>query len=76
MHELNCEQAIAKLGDYVDRQLSGEEVALVQRHLEHCEGCRHAFRWEGSILSHVRKCAESAAPEGLLDRLIGNIKSE
>lgn len=59
MHkDLTCEEAIQRMASYVDRDLSAEELELVQAHLDHCECCTNAFRFEDSILHFVKKNAK------------------
>lgn len=70
MHEMNCDDVVKMMGDYLDRELSAEEKAKVERHLGECGGCTHAFRWEDSILRLVRDSAKVETPEGLMDRLM------
>jgi anti-sigma factor (TIGR02949 family) len=76
MHEMDCSAAVAKMGEFLDRELSADELALVERHLEECPGCKNAFRWEDSVLKLVKECAKAKAPEGLMGRLIGGMGSE
>lgn len=70
MHEMNCQETVKMMGDYLDRELSASEKAKVERHLEECGGCKHAFRWENSILRLVRDCTKLEVPDGLIGRLM------
>ncbi len=71
----NCQDVIARMGDYLDRELSDAEVALVKEHLDACGPCEHAFRWEDSILRKVKSCAqEPEMPEGLADQIFQTIE--
>ncbi|ARU41758.1 hypothetical protein CCB80_11660 [Armatimonadetes bacterium Uphvl-Ar1] len=73
MHEMDCSDAVAKMCDFLDRELSAEEIAMVERHLAECGGCRNAFRWEGSVISLMKQCAQEKAPEGLIGRLMDGL---
>lgn len=71
---LNCMEVVERMGDYLDRELSEKEVALVKEHLDACGGCANAFRWEESVLTKVKDCAkEEKAPDGLLEKLVGGL---
>ena len=72
---LNCQEVVERMGDYLDKELSAEEVAMVKEHLEACGGCKNAFRWEESVLKLVKgTCAQdSTMPEGLADEILGNL---
>lgn len=49
-----CEEAFARLSDYLDRALSAEEMRLVREHLETCAVCAREFHYEASVLQEVR----------------------
>ena len=57
MRELSrftCEEAFRRLDDYLDRELSAQEMTLVHEHLEICAGCAQEFNFEESVLKGVR----------------------
>jgi anti-sigma factor (TIGR02949 family) len=67
---LTCREAIARLDDYVDRELSEAEMGRVREHLETCEACAGHFRAEEQLLHQVReKVRRIAVPAGLLERI-------
>lgn len=52
--ELPCEQCRDLLSDYVDRELTGEEKAAVERHLGNCAKCGT----ESSRMQGLKKIAQ------------------
>jgi mycothiol system anti-sigma-R factor len=55
---------------YLDRELSAEERAIVQRHLDVCPPCADLYEFEENVLKFVgRRCRQTAAPEQLRDRV-------
>jgi mycothiol system anti-sigma-R factor len=60
-----CQETMARLYFYLDRELSPEEQAEVQRHLDNCPPCRDRFTFEEDVLILVRRCCRdvSAPPE-------------
>jgi mycothiol system anti-sigma-R factor len=60
---MNCLETIARLHLYLDRELSIEEVAIVQQHLEDCPHCECRFHVDLSVkrLIHER-CTIERAP--------------
>jgi anti-sigma factor (TIGR02949 family) len=67
---LTCREAVARLDDYVDRELSQAEMGLVREHLETCEACAGHFRVEEQLLQQVReKVRRIAVPPDLLRRI-------
>jgi anti-sigma factor (TIGR02949 family) len=66
-----CEEAFRRLEDYLDRELSAEEMGLVREHLEICAGCAREFAFEASVLRGVReKLRQNDLPPSLPGRLL------
>lgn len=66
----HCEETFRRFDDYLDRELTPDEMRLVQEHLEHCERCSRELRFEESVLREVRaRVRRIAAPPTLLDRI-------
>jgi len=66
----NCNDTIAKLYEYLDRELTLSERREVEVHLAHCPPCREHFRFEYNVLSVVKdRCRETAAPPELVERV-------
>jgi len=51
LNRYTCEEAFRRLDDYLDRELSAEEMTLVHEHLDICAGCAREFNFEASVLS-------------------------
>ena len=67
---LNCDQAFERLDDYLDRELSAEETALVRAHLEVCHQCTREFRFEAGVLDALRgKLRRIRAPADLAEKV-------
>jgi mycothiol system anti-sigma-R factor len=71
-----CQQAFARLYEYLDQDLSAEEEALVQQHLAICEECTRHFGFEEQLLATIReRCRTGRAPEALRQRIAKLIDS-
>lgn len=74
---LNCRQCVDRLGDFVDRELSAEEIAAVEHHLEECFGCSREFRFEGAMLESIKGTLRRVqAPPSLLERIRDRLESQ
>jgi anti-sigma factor (TIGR02949 family) len=75
---LTCEEVFRRLDDYLDRELSAEEMRLVQEHLDVCAVCTAEYRFERKVLDDVKeKLRRLTAPSGLLakvQRAIGTVR--
>lgn len=63
---MDCIETVARLHLYIDRELTVEEIEIVQRHLEDCPSCECRFHFDMKIkrLLHDH-CAIERAPERL-----------
>lgn len=52
---LTCKEALARLDDYVDRELSPRETQLVERHLKICRHCTEIFAFETDFIDEVKQ---------------------
>ena len=68
---MNCVETVARLHLYLDRELSDEEIIIVQQHLESCKQCDCRFHFDMHIkrLIHER-CAVERAPDHLRERVM------
>lgn len=68
---MDCFETAARLHLYIDRELSVEEVATVQYHLEQCPGCECRFHFDERLkrLIHER-CTIVTAPAHLREAVI------
>ena len=72
-----CEEAFRRLDDYLDRELSEQEMILVREHLEVCAGCAREFNFESSVLHGVRdKLRQIDLPPSLEERVLSLLNKE
>ena len=72
-----CEEAFRRLDDYLDRELSAEEMTLVHEHLQICAGCAREFAFEASVLTGVRdKLRQIELPPSLQARILGVLEDQ
>ncbi len=72
-----CEEVFARLDDYLDRELTDEEMRLVREHLATCAVCASEYRFESGVLDGVRaKLHRLAVPSDLMARISARIAAE
>jgi anti-sigma factor (TIGR02949 family) len=65
-----CEEMLRRLDDYLDRELTPDEIRCVEEHLETCDACAREFGFEASVIRVVRaKLRPVDMPATLLDRV-------
>ena len=71
---LSCEELFRKLDDYVDRELSPEDMRLIQEHLKTCAFCTAEYAFEESVLRNVKqKLRRIQAPSDLMSKITRTI---
>ena len=61
-----CEEI---LQPFLDRELSNEERAEAERHLDACSYCRKRYRFEETLRRYVKLSAIERMPPGLMAKL-------
>lgn len=65
-----CEAILRRLDDYIDRELSPEEMGAVERHIDDCLHCAGRFRFEMSLIRELRsRLRRIALPGDLAARI-------
>ncbi len=65
-----CEEVFRRLNDYLDRELSPAEMALVQQHLETCAQCAGEHAFEESVLRELKsKLRRIDLPQSLIAKI-------
>lgn len=64
---MRCEEVLLRLWEYLDEELSPEEVELVQAHLRGCPRCHPAYCCDRAFLELLaRQRSSCTAPVSLL----------
>ncbi len=65
-----CRRALELLADYLDREISEEELAFVEAHLSACGGCAERFEFEAKLIRVIKtKLRTVKAPEHLAAKI-------
>src|SRR5207247_4491091 len=65
-----CEEVFRRLNDYLDRELSPAEMAMVKEHLDTCGQCASEHAFEASVLQELKsKLRRIDLPQSLLDKV-------
>ena len=73
----SCEEALKRLDDYVDRELSIDEIDEVKTHLQACKGCSEHFSFEVRVVEEVRRKLERLdIPDDLRNKVFSRLAAE
>lgn len=74
---MDCREVYDRIQDYLDRALSEDEIEAVEHHLGLCGHCADEYKFEGSVLRHIRRCCKDLdVPKGLCDSLMAQLPDE
>jgi anti-sigma factor (TIGR02949 family) len=65
-----CAKCEEMLQPYLDRDLSDEERAQAEAHLDRCMYCRKRYRFEVTLRRFVRQAASEGMPPELKQKLL------
>lgn len=72
-----CEEVFARLDDFLDRELTPAEMAMVRAHLDTCAACASEHRFEVAVIDGVReKLRRLAVPDDLMARISARIAAD
>ena len=72
-----CHEALRRLDDYLDRELSPAEMRRVREHLDTCDACATRFAFAAEVVDQLKeKLRRIAVPSGLLERLEARLAAE
>ncbi len=67
--DMNCEEVLKHLIEYLDRELDAETSAAVGRHLDDCRGCFSRAEFEMKLKESLQAAATRPVSERLRARL-------
>jgi anti-sigma factor (TIGR02949 family) len=74
---LTCVEVFNRLDDYLDRNLSDEELALVAHHLDECLVCASEYRFEATVLEGLKaRLRRIEMPPHLLSSIMLRLQAE
>ena len=68
-HDIGCEQALKRLLEFVDRELSEGEYESVERHLRTCRSCFSRMEFESRLKQRLSELSGDDAPTKSRDRI-------
>jgi anti-sigma factor (TIGR02949 family) len=67
--EMDCEQALKHLLEYVDRELGDDVREGMERHLRTCRSCFSRMEFERQLKDRIHGLSLDSAPAGARDRI-------
>jgi anti-sigma factor (TIGR02949 family) len=74
MDDIGCEQALKRLLEFVDHELSDSEHDSVEQHLRVCRNCCSRMEFESRLKERVSALSTADVSSGIRDRVRNLIK--
>ncbi len=71
---INCEEALARLFEYIDHELNPNHNHEMDEHMSRCRSCYSRLEFEKRLRGHFQDAARERAPDELQNRLKELIK--
>ena len=65
----DCLEAFDHLYAYLNGELTGEPLAIIEHHLSHCRSCFSRMEMERELNSRIQDSGKDKTPEALQQRL-------
>jgi anti-sigma factor (TIGR02949 family) len=72
--DMGCEQALKRLLEFIDQELSDSEHDSVERHLRTCRGCCSRMEFESRLKQRLSALSTEDVPSTSRDRVRNLIK--
>ena len=71
--ETDCAQALARVYEYLDGELSPSDLEQIRDHLDDCGNCLRQYDLDVALKALVRRSCRESAPADLRDRILVKI---
>lgn len=78
MNRTNCREALARLFEFLDGELTPESAESIRHHLEICQACYPSFCFAQAFRDTLRRaaCGQPAAPAHLREKIAALLRAE
>ena len=73
--QIDCEQALRQILEYVDHELGEHDHSLMEQHLHTCKSCFSRMEFERRLKNKVGALREDEVPSSVSERIKGLLKS-
>lgn len=78
-HDCNtpdCDDALARLYEYLDKEMEEAQASQIRAHLEECSGCNQRYDFEVRLKVVVRERLSEEVPDEFIARLRSALANE
>jgi len=71
--DADCAQALARVYEYLDGEMSPADLERIREHVVDCEPCLHQYDLDTALKALVRRSCQESAPADLRERIMVKI---
>jgi anti-sigma factor (TIGR02949 family) len=68
-HDIDCEEALGRLFEFLDHELDADERDAVERHLQTCRSCFSRAGFERRLKGKLRELGEVEPTQAAVERI-------
>lgn len=72
--ELDCQETKRHVHEYLQAELTEQEMDAIVAHLANCDSCEGDYAFENLFNTVIQRSCTEAAPEELAQRVLGKIR--
>jgi mycothiol system anti-sigma-R factor len=72
-HDTDCREVLNRVYEYLDSEVTPDDVAKIRQHLDECGPCLQEYDLENHLKALVRRSCHESAPAGLRMRIMMQI---
>ena len=69
----DCAQALARVYEYLDGEMSPSDLSQIREHLDDCEPCLKQYDLDLALKQLVKRSCQESAPADLRERILVKI---
>ena len=73
--EISCEETKQHVHEYLQRELSEDELEAITAHIANCDHCEWEYDFENTLSTVIKVSCTEATPEEIAQRIISKIRS-
>lgn len=74
-HDIDCDQALRRLFDFLDHELADDERDAVERHLQTCRSCFSRADFERRLKDKLRELRDAEPAQTASERIKALVRS-
>jgi len=72
----DCNDALHRLYQYLDGELTEDRRSVIQHHLDSCQPCAEPYDFEAELRMVIRRKCQEQVPESLLSKVRKALEAE